>query len=298
MARVAREGARGAALGRLGALLEVLLVLAAAHTAFRAFGKLTSWGRAEYEAGVAFSPGAILAATGLGMILLRRRSADESGLSLAAVPRALPAGFVALAVVSATGALLLLAGAETRPADLGLGGGAILLLAGLAATSATLVLLQRGTGRLDRIPPASWTLLLAAILAGGIIAAAVARKPLGPELAAIGWRFVCAGIGEEIFFRGYLQSRLDRAFGRPWRLIGTSFGPGVVIASALFGLVHALNPFDTFRGSGTLAWGHALAATGMPYGFLRARTGSVAAPALLHGLLDVFAHWIHGDAPR
>ena len=49
------------------------------------------------------------------------------------------------------------------------------------------------------------------------------------------------GLGEELLFRGYIQSRLNAAFGRPFRFSGVSWGWGVVIASALFGLMHVLN---------------------------------------------------------
>jgi hypothetical protein len=38
------------------------------------------------------------------------------------------------------------------------------------------------------------------------------------------FQFFFAGFGEEILFRGYMQSRLNEDFGRPWRLRGVSFG--------------------------------------------------------------------------
>jgi hypothetical protein len=39
------------------------------------------------------------------------------------------------------------------------------------------------------------------------------------------------GFGEEIFFRGYIQSRVDQAFGLPFRLLGFEFGPGLLVSS-------------------------------------------------------------------
>jgi hypothetical protein len=35
-----------------------------------------------------------------------------------------------------------------------------------------------------------------------------------------------AGLGEEVSFRGFVQSRQNESFGRPWRLLGVDLGPG------------------------------------------------------------------------
>jgi membrane protease YdiL (CAAX protease family) len=58
--------------------------------------------------------------------------------------------------------------------------------------------------------------------------------------------FFGSGFGEQIFFRGYIQSRVDQAFGCPFRLLGfDSFGGGLLVSSLLFGLIHVLNlPLD------------------------------------------------------
>jgi membrane protease YdiL (CAAX protease family) len=67
----------------------------------------------------------------------------------------------------------------------------------------------------------------------------------------------------EVFFSGYAQSRLNEAFGRPWRTLGVAFGPSLLITAFVFGLVHLLNPFDYFRWQGRLAlwWGCSAAAS-------------------------------------
>lgn len=44
------------------------------------------------------------------------------------------------------------------------------------------------------------------------------------------WQFVFSGFGEEFVFRGYVQSRLNQAFGRPLRLFGIQFGVGLIVA--------------------------------------------------------------------
>lgn len=49
------------------------------------------------------------------------------------------------------------------------------------------------------------------------------------------------GLGEELLFRGYIQSRLNAACTKPFLFFGVNWGWGVVIASLLFGAMHLLN---------------------------------------------------------
>jgi membrane protease YdiL (CAAX protease family) len=107
-------------------------------------------------------------------------------------------------------------------------------------------------------------------------------------VSTVVWQFTFSGFGEEFVYRGYYQSRLNQAFGRPVRLFGIEFGAGLIIASFLFGLNHALNTYDPAIGFSSLAWGSALAsfAAGLFFGVLREKTGTLVAPGLAHGLLD------------
>src|SRR5512139_3021254 len=43
---------------------------------------------------------------------------------------------------------------------------------------------------------------------------------------------------EEFFFRGYLQTQLDRVYGRPYELFGARWGVGMLVAAALFAACH------------------------------------------------------------
>lgn len=93
------------------------------------------------------------------------------------------------------------------------------------------------------------------------------------------YQLVYIGFAEELFFRGYLQIRLDRVLGRSWRVFGTAVGPGLLIANLLFAVGHVLvtqNPLqaDVFF-------------PGLLFGWLRARTGAILAPAAFHGLCNV-----------
>jgi membrane protease YdiL (CAAX protease family) len=100
--------------------------------------------------------------------------------------------------------------------------------------------------------------------------------------------FVFVGLGEEILFRGYTQSRLNEAFGRPYTLFGVNWGWGLIIASIIFGIMHVLNPFNPFihRFGVSLPWGLWTFFLGLILGTIRERTGSIVAPAIVHGVIN------------
>jgi uncharacterized protein len=101
---------------------------------------------------------------------------------------------------------------------------------------------------------------------------------------------LCTGFGEELFFRGYVQSRLNGAFGRPWRLLGATIGPGLLVASLLFGLIHVFNPTRPFAGEWEFSWlwGANAMLGGLLYGYLREMTGSIWAGTIVHALTGVY----------
>ncbi|MFZ5496133.1 MAG: CPBP family intramembrane glutamic endopeptidase [Verrucomicrobiota bacterium] len=96
--------------------------------------------------------------------------------------------------------------------------------------------------------------------------------------------------GEEIFFRGYMQSRLNDVFGRPWLIRGIPFGFGLIVTSLVFGFLHALNTVDYFHGRYSFDWGWAsiTVVTGLLFGLIREATDSVWPSVAVHGLLDVW----------
>jgi hypothetical protein len=103
------------------------------------------------------------------------------------------------------------------------------------------------------------------------------------------------GLGEEVMFRGYIQGRLNAAFGRPWQFRGTRIGWGLFLSAALFGFGHGLgffNPFGEKDGWShfTFAWQPAAitALQGLIFGWVRDHTEGIAAPAILHALIGLF----------
>ena len=91
-------------------------------------------------------------------------------------------------------------------------------------------------------------------------------------------QLVVIGLSEEFFFRGYLQTQLNAAYGRPYRFLGTPFGRGLIYAALLFGLCHIV--------TGDLARMR-VAFFGLFAGWLRERTGTIAVPAAYHGVANL-----------
>lgn len=91
-------------------------------------------------------------------------------------------------------------------------------------------------------------------------------------------QLVVVGLSEEFFFRGYLQTQLDAAYGRPHRFLGAPWGRGLIYAALLFGLCHIVTG-DLTR--------MRVAVFGLFAGWLRERTGTIAVPAAYHGVANL-----------
>ena len=99
------------------------------------------------------------------------------------------------------------------------------------------------------------------------------------------------GPGEEWLFRGYIQSRLNEAFGRQWCFWGVRFGWGLFISALMFGFMHVINGVNLFTGANvwTPWWGVWTIFGGIWKGYLREKAGSVVPGAILHGLPQAIA---------
>lgn len=107
-------------------------------------------------------------------------------------------------------------------------------------------------------------------------------------VSTVFWQFVFSGFGEEFIYRGYFQSRLNQAFGRPVHFFGIQFGAGLIIASFLFGLLHVFDAYDPTLGFSSLAWQALLVnfIAGLFHGVIFEKTGTLLAPGIAHGLPD------------
>jgi hypothetical protein len=282
---------------RARAVAEVLLTFAAMHVAFRAVKRFTALGRWELESGANFSPGVAMIAVALCAIALHRRRArsherpEREAWGLAPRPT-FGAALLACAVLGLFGATLGALGVDLARSKTHWNEAAIAATASIAATGVVLWILSRTSIGTARATTWLGRIAFVALPTAPIVFALWNGRDGASELLTVLWLLVGAGVGEELFFRGYVQSRLNQVFGRPWRAFGVDFGPGLFLAAALFGLVHVLNPTDYFAGVYRFAWPHGLAtAATLYYGFLRERTGCVWVPALVHFVVDVLSRW-------
>jgi len=105
------------------------------------------------------------------------------------------------------------------------------------------------------------------------------RLPEGFALQAL-LQLLVVAFPEELFYRGYVQGSLRRILpGRPVRFLGADLGPGFLLTQLLFALGHlvTLQPFRL----GTFF-------PGLVFGWLRERTGGLAAPVLFHAFSNLF----------
>ena len=100
-----------------------------------------------------------------------------------------------------------------------------------------------------------------------------------PIISKMGYYIFIVAFGEELFFRGYFQSSLNRYFGKPFNIAGVPFGWGLFLAAAMFGLSHAV-----VTSPPAWPWAMWTAIFGLSLGFVREKDGSILAAVLLHAI--------------
>lgn len=122
-------------------------------------------------------------------------------------------------------------------------------------------------------------------MAGAAVAYALVLDPGGTTLTGEGWasNLTLPGLSEELLFRGLLLGILDNRLGQPWRLWGTNVGWGLIITTALFGLAHAVQPFQgvSFEAGQLL-----VVPIGFALGWIRERSGSILPAIVAHNLVN------------
>ncbi len=132
-------------------------------------------------------------------------------------------------------------------------------------------------------------LIVAAIVLGGYLAGHYLfgrlvqqaqfhlRFPANLHLLILG-QLINVALPEEFFFRGYLQTSFDKAWGRPYQLLGARWGWGLPAAALLFALCHLIYGDITQL---------KVFFFGLFAGWLRERSDSIAAPILYHAAGNV-----------
>jgi CAAX protease family protein len=96
---------------------------------------------------------------------------------------------------------------------------------------------------------------------------------------------IVTAIPEEVFFRGYLMERLERVWPPARVVFGAKVGWALVVSSALFAVSHVAvipNPQRL-----------AVFFPALLFGWMRARTGSIAAGAVFHALCNLLSDVLH-----
>jgi len=223
---------------------------------FWAIKQFTAWGQWEASNYLNFTPGAVMVLFTVCVLFLCRRDFKQYGLTLTGWPTALKLGMSWGLVLVAGATLLRLLGVRHEPgmAPPTLSEGLIYGTAALAAVALLARLVARHSTVSNRIPAAATAVLLLVLLGAPLLVAMYHHRPFPNTLLTIAWLVFGAACGEELFYRGYIQSRLNAAFGRPHRFLGINFGVELLVSSFLFGFLHALNSVDYFQGHFTFAW--------------------------------------------
>src|SRR6202142_1713907 len=98
-------------------------------------------------------------------------------------------------------------------------------------------------------------------------------------------QLVVVAIPEELFFRGYLMERLERVWPPTRQIFGAKGGRALLACSALFALGHLLVIPTPQR--------LAVFFPALVFGWMRARTGSIAAGATFHALCNLVSEVLH-----
>lgn len=148
------------------------------------------------------------------------------------------------------------------------------LIATLAALAALVITAAALKKPLPRSPASTLAALALAVPLSGLLGAVLLRSA---------YVYLLVAPAEEVLFRGYIQGRLNDAWGRPFRFFGVEWGWGAVISALLFGLWHPL-----LMPSAPGVWWQALwtAAAGLALAYLRERSQSVLPSSLLHGVMN------------
>lgn len=271
-------------LSRLKALLEVLIVLLIVEACIAGL-QLTPWAQLKSSlGGRAFLEYLLVIAIPLLALVLTRRNLAEYGIVLRPLRYHLEVAAIGFVPVVITAFALNLLDWKNWWSAFSIG---LLLIIDLQVVSWLLRKHPRSEGS-SAAPPINLAGLALALV---LLSRPAAAAPAGSFPITLIFFLAFVAPGEELLFRGYIQTRLDQAFGKPFHFGGIHWGPGLLISALLFGLWHVLTPFAVafFNGGFTPVWPWAFWTVflGILLGYLRERTGSLAAPALLHAVLNI-----------
>ncbi|MEZ4320231.1 MAG: type II CAAX endopeptidase family protein [Myxococcota bacterium] len=98
-------------------------------------------------------------------------------------------------------------------------------------------------------------------------------------LMLIGYHLFFVAIPEEMFYRGYMQSRFDELWEPRWNVLGAKLGPGLLVTCVLFAFGHSIVQVQW--------WHFAIIVPSLAFGWLRTRTDNIIAGAFFHAWCNI-----------
>ena len=98
-------------------------------------------------------------------------------------------------------------------------------------------------------------------------------------------RLAVVALPEEAFYRGYLQTALDKIWRPRLNVFGARVGIGLLVASAVFAVGHVLT--EPYLGRLAVFF------PALVFGWLRAKTGGIGPGVAFHAACNCFA-WVLG----
>jgi membrane protease YdiL (CAAX protease family) len=109
-------------------------------------------------------------------------------------------------------------------------------------------------------------------------------SPPSPGTISAEWcvvQWLVVGLPEELFFRGFLLSKLEQRFPPRRRFLGGGIGLALVLSALAFALIHLPKEGDP-RALATFF-------PGLVFGWMRSATGSILASTVAHGGFNILA---------
>jgi membrane protease YdiL (CAAX protease family) len=123
-------------------------------------------------------------------------------------------------------------------------------------------------------PDLDWSISLGALLGTR------AQQPSFPEFLLA--QFIVTALPEELFFRGFLLTLLEKGWPPKRRFLGGGIGLALVVSSVLFALSHVVIDFQPHRLS--------VFFPGLLFGWMFSATRSILAGTLAHALCNIFLY--------
>lgn len=108
-----------------------------------------------------------------------------------------------------------------------------------------------------------------------------------PSHETLAYQATMPGLAEELSYRGLQLAIFNRVFTRRFRLLGADLGYGAIAVSIVFGLLHSLAFDKHMQLQFSLTAMAVTGSIGFILAWLRARTGSLVMPVLVHNMTNL-----------